>query len=163
MVKTEQIEIKRHLTVQDLSKRIKHLEKNTMVLKRLYFIKHRYDGKSVEVASDLVDVSKNTGYLWQERWNNEGYEGLIPKFAGGRPSKLTHSQKERLKEILEKGNNWTTKDVKLLISKKFGVDYSEKQIRIILRKFGMNYAKPYAFDHRKPKDATDILKKDYQK
>ena len=118
---------------------------------------------SVEVASDLVGVSKNTGYIWQERWNEDGYDGIIPKFAGGRPSKLTTAQKKKLKKILEEGSNWTTKEVQLLISKKFDVEYSEKQIRIILRGFGMNYAKPYSFDYRKPKDAEDILKKDYQK
>jgi len=163
MVKTEQIQIKRHLTVQDLTKRIKHLEKDTMILKRLFFINHRYKGESVEVASDLVGVSKNTGYIWQERWNEDGYDGIIPKFAGGRPSKLIDVHKEELKKILEERGNWTTKDVQLLISKKFGVEYSAKQIRIILSGFGMNYAKPYQFDYRKPKDADDILKKDYQK
>lgn len=160
MVKTEQIRISRHMTVQELSKRIKRLEKDTMVLQRLYFIKHRYDGKSVEEAARLVGVSKNTGYIWQERWNKTGYAGLNPKFAGGRPSKLTESQKEELRKTLEDGDNWTTKEVRILISKKFGVDYSEKQIRIILKGFGMNYAKPLQYDHRKPKDADDILKKD---
>ncbi len=163
MVKTEQIKIERHMTVQDIVRHIKHLEKDTMVLKRLYFIKHRYDGKSVELASDLIGVSKNTGYIWQERWNEEGYNGIKPKFAGGRPSKLSNDQKETLKEILENEDNWTTRDVRILISKKFGVDYSEKQIRIILSSFGMNYAKPYQLDYRKPDNADEILKKDYQK
>ena len=163
MVKTEQIQIWRHMTVQDLTKCIKHLEKDTMVLQRLYFIKHRYNGKSVEVASDLVGVRKNTGYIWQERWNKEGYDGIIPKFAGGRPSTLSDCQKEKLRKILEDGGNWTTKDVQLLISKKLGVDYSAKQIRIILSGFRMNHAKPYPFDYRKPKNADEILKKDCQK
>ena len=163
MVKTEQIKIERHMTVQDLDRQIKHLEKDTLVLQRLYFIKHRYDGKTVEEATELVSTSKNTGYIWQERWNESGYEGIIPKFAGGRPSKLSDGQKIELKVILEDGDNWTTKDARLLISKKFGVEYSEKQIRIILSGFGMNYAKPYQFDYRKPKNANDILKKDYQK
>ncbi|RZN14015.1 MAG: transposase [Methanosarcinales archaeon] len=63
----------------------------------------------------------------------------MPKFAGGRPSKLTASQKEKLKKILEDNSNWTTKDVQLLISKKFDVEYSAKQVRIILGGFGMNY------------------------
>jgi len=163
MVKTEQIKIERHMTVQDIVRRINHLEKDTMVLQRLYFIKYRYDGKSVELASDLVGVSKNTGYIWQERWNEEGYDGIKPRFAGGRPSKLSDDQKETLKEILENGDNWTTRDVRLLISKKFGVDYSEKQIRIILSSFGMHYAKPSQLDYRKPDNADEILKKDCQK
>lgn len=163
MVKTEQIQIVRHMNVQDLTRFIKRLEKDTMVLKRLFFIKHRYNGKSVEEASDLVSVSKNTGYVWQERWNEDGYEGIKPKFAGGRPSKLSDSQKVKLREILESGDNWTTKDVQLLISRKFGVDYSAKQIRIILSGFGMNYAKPYQLDYRKPDNANEILKKTFQK
>ena len=72
------------MNVQDLTKQIKRLEKDTMVLQRLFFIKHRYDGKSVKEAANLVGASKNTGYIWQERWNEKGYEGLIPQFAGGR-------------------------------------------------------------------------------
>ena len=159
MVKSEQIQIVKHMNVQDLTKQIKRLEKDTMVLQRLFFIKHRYDGRSVEEAAKLVGASKNTGYLWQERWNEQGYDGLTPQFAGGRPSNLAEKQKEDLRSLLEKQDNWTTKDVQKLISKKFGVDYSMKQVRIILKGFGMNYAKPYQHDYRKPKNAKDILKK----
>jgi len=159
MAKSEQIPIIRHMNVKDLIKQIKRLEKDTMVLQRLFFIKYRYDGKSVEEAAKLAGASKNTGYLWQKGWNEQGYEGLIPQFAGGRPSNLTDKKKKDLRSILEKQDNWTTNDVQKLISKKFGVDYTLKQIRIILKKFGMNYAKPYRHDYRKPKDAVDILKK----
>lgn len=132
-----------------------------MVLQRLFFIKHRYDGNSVAEAANLVGASKNTGYLWQERWNEMGYEGLIPQFAGGRPSNLTNKQKDELRSILEKQDNWTTKEVQTLIFKKFGVNYTMKQIRVILKGFGMNYAKPYQHDYRKPKNAKDILKKTF--
>ena len=159
MPKSEQIQIVRHMNGQDLIKQIKRLEKDTMVLQRLFFIKHRYEGKGVEEAANLVGASKNTGYLWQERWNEMGYEGLIPQFAGGRPSNLTDKQKDELRSILEKQDNWTTKEVQTLISKKFGVNYTMKQIRVILKGFGMNYAKPFQHDYRKPKNAKDILKK----
>lgn len=159
MVKTEQIQIVKHMTVNNLTKQIKRLEKDTMVLQRLFFIKHRYEGKSVEEAAKLVGASKNTGYLWQERWNKEGYDGLSPQFAGGRPSYLTDEQKEKLRTLLEGRDNWTTKEVQELISKKFGVKYTQKQIRIILKNFGMNHAKPYPHDYRKPKNAKGILKK----
>lgn len=159
MVKTEQIPIVRHMNVQDLTKQIKRLEKDTMVLQRLFFIKYRYEGKSVKEAAKLVGASKNTGYLWQKRWNKKGYEGLKPQFAGGRPSNLTDKQKKELRKMLEKDDLWTTKEVQKLISKKFAVDYTLKQIRVILKSFGMNYAKPYQHDYRKPKNAESILKK----
>ena len=159
MAKTEQIPIEHHLSSEDLLKRIKSLEKDTRVLQRLYFVKHRYEGASVEEASKLVGISKPVAYEWQDRWNKEGYEGLIPRFAGGCPSKLSNEQKEKLKTILHERDDWSTKKVQDLIFKKFNVNYTGKQILIILKKFGMNHAKPYTRDHRRPEDAEDRLKK----
>jgi len=159
MPRPEQIPIDRHLTSEDLNLRIKSLEKDTKVLKRLYFIKYRYEGYGVEAAAQLVGVSHNTAYIWQRRWNESGYIGLIPKYAGGKPSKLSDSQKEQLKMKLEELDNWTTNEVRTLIFNEFKVEYSLKQVRIILRKFGMKYAKPYPHDFRKPENAEEILKK----
>ena len=43
-----------------------------------------------------LGVTEATGYAWLKRWNSRGYEGIIPDFGGGRPSKLTEEQKEEL-------------------------------------------------------------------
>jgi putative transposase len=147
------------MTQEELQRRIKTLEDNTKLLQRLYFINHRYDGKSVEEASRLVGVAKPVGYAWQERWNENGYDGLIPRSAGSRPSKLSDQQKEKLKLLLKEKDVWTTDEVRLLISKEFGVEYTLKQIRIIAKNFGMKYAKPFTLDYRKPPNAEQILKK----
>jgi len=125
----------------------------------LYFIRHLYRGMSVEEAAELVGVTKATGYAWLKRWNTRGYEGLIPEFGGGRPSKLTEEQKEKLKEMLKGRDSWTTKEVQEQIEAKFGVSYSSWQVRRILKSFGMKYAKPYQKDYRKPDDAEETLKK----
>lgn len=159
MARPENITIEWHITAEELLKRIKSLEKDVKVLQRLYFIKYRYEGVAVEEAAKRVGISKPVAYIWQDRWNKEGYEGLKPKFAGGKPSKLTNDQKEQLKEILNKRDDWTTENIRKTISKEFMVEYSLKQIRIILRKFGMKLAKPFPHDYRKPDDAEDILKK----
>ena len=115
---------------------------------------------SVEEAADLVGVTEATGYVWLKRWNFRGYDGLIPDFGGGRSSKLTEEQKEKLKEML-KEKEWTTKEVQELIEAEleFGVVYSSWQVRRILKSFGMRYAKPYQKDYRKPDNAEDTLKK----
>lgn len=63
----------------------------------------------------------------QERWNEDGCEGLIPKYGGGRPSKLTSEQKEDLKRILTERDDWTNSEIKDLIQNKFGVEYSLKR------------------------------------
>lgn len=159
MSRPEQIPVIRHMNSEELDKQIKTLETNTRVLRRLYFIKYRYDGDSVEEAANRVGITKNNGYIWQERWNDGGYDGLIPRFAGGKPPKINEIQKKELKESLESSNDWTTEEVREIIFKKFGVQYTLKQVRIILRKMGMRYAKPYQHDYRRPDNAEEILKK----
>jgi len=49
--------------------------------------------------------------------------------------------------------------VRNLIQKEFGIVYTLKQVRIILKKFGMRCAKPFPHDHRRPPNAEEILKK----
>ncbi len=159
MSRPEQIPIQKYMSREELLKRIKTLETNTKVLQRLYFIKYRYDGENVENASHLVGVAKQVGYAWQKRWNDSGYDGLIPRYAGGRPSKLSKSQKEQLKLLLEEKDSWTTDEVRLLILNEFGVEYTLKQVRIIVKKLGMRYAKPFTLDYRKPPNSDQILKK----
>lgn len=156
MARPENITIERHITAEELQKRIKSLEKDVKILQRLYFIKYRYEGVTVEEAAERVEISKPVAYIWQDRWNKEGYEGLKPKFAGGKPSKLSDDQKEQLKKILNKRDDWTTDEIKKLISDEFMVEYSLKQIRIFLRKFGMKLAKPFPHDYRRPDDAEEI-------
>jgi len=137
MSRPEQISIQKHMLREELLTRIKTLEKNTKVLQRLYFIKYRYDGLSVEKASRLVGVAKPVAYTWQKRWNDGGYEGFIPRYAGGRPSKLSKSQIEQLKLLLKEKDSWTTDEVRSLILNEFGVEYTLKQVRIIAKKLGM--------------------------
>jgi len=159
MVKTEMYPIKKWMNIDKLDNRIKSLEKDVKVLKRLFFVRYRYSGDSVEMASSKVGVTKMVGYEWQRRWNKDGYTGLIPKYAGGRPSKLIDEQKEELKALLQHRDDWTTGEVRKLIKGKYGVEYTLKQIRVILRKFGMKCGKPYPRDYRRPDNAKEILKK----
>src|SRR5512136_2520977 len=115
MSKPEQIPLQRHMSQDELHKRLKTLENDVKVLKRLYFIKYRYNGLTVEQASKLVGISKPIGYIWQSRWNEKGYEGLIPRYAGGRPSKLDQEQRGKLNQLLSQKSVWTTEEVRLLV------------------------------------------------
>lgn len=151
--------IARSLPVEDLDRRIRSLEKDVRVLKRLYFVRYRYDGESVEEAAGKVGVTKMVGYQWQERWNQDGVDGLVPRFAGGRPSKLNDEQKTVLKEYLRERDDWTTGEIRELILELFGVEYMLKQVRVILKGFKMKFGKPYQHDYRRPSDAEDQLKK----
>jgi len=60
---------------------------------------------------------------------------------------------------LKERDDWTTDEVKRLVKERFDVEYTLKQIRTILKKFGMKYRKPYPKDYRRPVKAAEILKK----
>ncbi len=153
------IEVKRHLTSMELRKLIKEEQKRGKVLQRLIFINDLYEGKSVPEAAKAVGVVKVIAYEWLKRWNESSYDGLIPRFAGGKPSKLTEDQKKELKALLEAKDLWYLNEITELIKTRFGVEYSERQVRRILKSFRMKHAKPYQVDYRKPKDAEEKLKK----
>lgn len=159
MPRSEQIPIQKHMTTDQLESRIKTLEKDTKILKRLYFVKYRYDGESVEESAQRIGVTRNEGYIWQRRWNAQGYEGLIPRYAGGRPMKLSTEEFDKLKDLLNQKTTWTTEEVRAIIYQEFEVEYTLKQIRIILKKLKMGYGKPFTLDYRRPDDAEYVLKK----
>jgi len=79
--------IDRKVTLDELNSLITH-EKNSRVLKGLYFFKFRYLGDSVEEAAINVGVTKKTGYYWHEDWNKGDVAALMLQFCGGRKSKL---------------------------------------------------------------------------
>jgi putative transposase len=159
MVNVEQIEIIEHIPPVELARKIKDYSLQTKILKRLLFINLRYSGKSIAESCNLLSISLGTGYTWQDRWNSEGYAGLIPKFAGGKPSKMTDQQKEELWSRLHTRDHWTTNEVKQLIQLEFDISYSMDQIRRILRNFNLLFGKLYPQDYRRPDDAEEIFKK----
>ena len=86
--------------------------------------------------------------------------GLVPRFGGGRPGKLTVGDKERLVKLLGRRNDWTLREIRMLIREEFGVEYSESRLRDVLKSLGVRHAKPYSRDYRRPVDAEAVLKKD---
>ncbi|MCW6169326.1 MAG: helix-turn-helix domain-containing protein [Thermoplasmatales archaeon] len=137
----------RSVSEADITKRIWEEKNRARVIPRLIFIKLLCTGMGVIEASKDMGVVRRAGYQWLERWNKSGYEGLVPRFAGGRPSKLTGDQKKEMKESLEAKNLWYLNGIVVLIKTRFGVEYSERQVRRILKGFRMKHAKPYQVDY----------------
>jgi len=152
-------EVVKWLTLEELNEEIRSRKVCVEVLRKLFFIKELYKGATVPKAAKEVGVSKVIGYVWLENWNEKGLEGLKPNYGGGRPSELTEEQKEELKKILEKRDDWTTREVRELINEEFGVEYSIRHVSRILKSFGMKYSKPYQQDYRRPENAEEELKK----
>jgi putative transposase len=73
--------------------------------------------------------------------------------------KLSSDEFDKLKDLLNQKTTWTTEEVRTMIYQEFGVEYTLKQIRIILKKLKMAYGKPFTQDYRRPDDAESLLKK----
>ena len=159
MAKRTPKEVKRHITSGELRKLVRDEQKRGKILQRLIFINDLYEGKSIPSAAKHVGVVRTIAYEWLRRWNKSGFDGLIPRFAGGKPSKLSVDQKKELRTLLEAKDLWYLGDIVKLIKSGFGVEYSERQVRRILKGFKMKHAKPYQVDYRKPRDAEEKLKK----
>ena len=149
--------IGRKMTDDDLNRLIRSLERGTRFLKKLLFIRYRYDGDSVETAAGRIGITKMMDYLWQKKWNEEGYKGLISRYARKGPSKMSPDQNAALKEILKNGQ-YTTAQVRDIIRKEYGIEYTMKQVWVILKNMDMRHAKPYPHVKIKPEDRENILK-----
>jgi putative transposase len=166
MARPIKIDIVKHLPMEDLNKAAAEYEKelrsysrSKRMHERLCFIRMRYKGYTVEEAASANGMTTKTGYNIQELWNEGGMAALEPRFGGGRRSKMTDEQKAELEHILSECS-MSTKGVKEYIYEEFGIEYTNKQVYVILHKMGLNFAKPYPKDHRRPADAEAVLKKE---
>ena len=80
MVGMPQKKIIRHLYPKDLKKQINKLEKDVGVLRRFYVIQDLYKCKRPENIAEKRGVSLPTVHVWWDRWNEGGYDGLLPKY-----------------------------------------------------------------------------------
>lgn len=152
------VTLKKRLTRDELERKYKE-EKNPRVKERLLAILLLYEGKKVYELPDIVKRARSSIENWIRRWNNEGYEGLVPEFTGGPKPRIHDSEWERIvKEIENKG--MTIKDVMVYVKDSRGVNYSYKTVWQILRKkMKIRYGKPYIKNSKRPDDAEEVFKK----
>ena len=148
-----------HLSSGELDEAIDEAQKadETRLLRRLCFVRNLYDGKTQQQAGAAVGVSQPTSSRWARAWNQDGVEGLRPRFGGGRPPKLTPAQWDDICATLEDGQPWTPREIHALIEDRYGVTYHPTHLARKLRTSDMNYAKPRPMDPRSPADAEEIL------
>jgi len=133
-------------------------ERKSKVRLKLSFLSLVVAGMKPAEAANHFGISVATAYKWIRCWNAGGIEGLKPKEIPGRSPRLSKEELEELRGMLKAKPYWSIKEVIRLVKELFGVNYSDDQIRrILVDKLGMNYAKPFVRDKRRPKDAEGIL------
>lgn len=122
--------------------KIYHQEKNAKSKIRLQCAILRKEGKTIE---NISDVTKKANTTISDILNRFEQKGIIAKDAvkqKGQPKRLSDSQYKKIKSMLDKKPVeegfpfvvWTTKLVGYAIKKMFGVMYSLRQIRNLLKK-----------------------------
>ena len=151
------------LFVERQTEVVEHLaeEKDSTVKFKLAFLKCFSPlGRDLEAVCQDFGIATSTGYLWLRTWNNAGYAGISDTGQRpGRPPRLDEWDLVFLTDLLHQKTTWTTAEVRELIQREFGIEYSPNQvIRILRERVGMHFNKPFPRDYRRPPDAEERLK-----
>ena len=101
------------------------------------------------VARLLGDGVRTVEY-WVERFNQDGFAGLVEGERSGRPRKLSTEQLEELEAVLRasprlqsiSANLWDGKTVSHWINQRWGVELSTRQCQRLFRQLGFRLRKP---------------------
>lgn len=119
-------------------------------------LEHLADGMPVEAVSARWGVSPACVYQWIHAFMLQGLESLVYRHGGGRPARLTATQKKRLCELIDAGPQaagfetacWNSIIIQLMIERQFGVLYSRFYVCQLLRNLGYSFQKArFLSDH----------------
>lgn len=163
MVKKSKIDILNKMTKTQLKQAISEYTGPHRMYQRLIAMELILEGHTHEKVAELVGVKYNTIYRWAKLCEKYGIEGLKPNFGGGRPSYLTDEQKKDLDEYLSDKENLNYKDMHQIILSKYHVDYSMKQIGVLRKQLGYNYARRYPIFRQHSPEADEEFINDLKK
>ncbi|MEK6936337.1 MAG: winged helix-turn-helix domain-containing protein, partial [Nanoarchaeota archaeon] len=129
----------------------------------------RKEGKTLEEISDVTKKSKSTIGDILMRFDKKGLAAKDAIKQRGQPKKLSDSQSKKVKKMLEKKPVdkgfpfvvWTTKLVGYAIKKMFGVIYSLRQIRNLLKNLMFSLQKQRPEHLRANKEIQRQFKKNF--
>lgn len=147
------------------------LEKKVKPKLRLLCGIHRKKGKSMDEIADLLSKPRRTVHGWLVRFQERGIEAKDSIKQSGRPPQLTISQRKDLVKRLERGqsNNpgglWTTKEVKNLIKKRYGLIFVNQHVWRLLDNLGFSLQRPRKKHYKSasPEEIKQFKKKPKQK
>jgi transposase len=103
-----------------------------------------------------VGVSPSTVYAWLRAFLLEGVPGLRVQWRGGRPTKLTKTQRQQLAAIIEAGPEaagfptgcWHALLIQQVIQREFRVSYNVQYLATLLHSLGFSFQKArFVSDH----------------
>lgn len=151
-------------------KKIYNLEQKAKPKLRLLCGIHRKKGESLDYIADLLSKPRRTVHGWLVRFQERGIEAKDSIKQSGRPPQLTIDQRKDLVKRLERGppNNrsglWTTKEVKALIKKRYGLTFVNQHVWRLLDNLGFSLQRPRKRHYKSasPEEIKQFKKKQEQ-
>ena len=126
-----------------------------MACRILVLLDYSRGDKPAEIAAKQ-GIAISSLYLWLHKLLVEGLHSLKPKWKGGRPAKLTQTQKKALCQLIKAGPQvagyptgcWSGLLIQDLIWNRFGVLYNAHYLCELLQTLGFSYQKArFVSDH----------------
>lgn len=144
--------------VKELTKALQKAYKSgdAKMIRRVLVLLDYSGGDDPEMIANKHGIARATIYAWLKQLLLKGLASLKPKWKGGRPPKLSKSQKKRLCEWIKAGPQaagyptgcWSGLLVQDLIWQEFGVLYNAHYVCALLKRLGFSYQKArFVSDH----------------
>jgi transposase len=146
-------------TVKELHSRLQHAyQRDDVRLVRRITVLLDLLGHQVpiEVLSERWGLSPSCLYHWRQAFLLRGMDSLVYRHGGGRPEKLTPTQRKRLVALIEAGPLvvgletacWNSVLIRVLIWREFGVLYNRHYVCTLLHNLGFSFQKArFVSDH----------------
>lgn len=142
------------------------MEKNAKPKQRLLCAIHRKQGKSIDTIRDIMHMHRRTVHDTIRRFDARGVSAKDSIKQSGRPPLLTEKQRRELVKELEAGppynksGLWSTKEVRDLLKRKYGISFVNQHIWRIITSLGFTMQRPRKRHYKRPSDAElDTFKK----
>ena len=141
--------------MEDLLRQAYHAGDTNLVKRATALIRISRKESAAMIANDL-GCGVSSIYDWLKKLVYDGLSSLKVKWCGGRPSKLSKGQKQRLCELISAGplaagfssGCWNTAMIQQVISAEFGILYNVHYLAELLSTLGFSFQKArFVSDH----------------
>lgn len=117
-------------------------EKNLKVRERILMMLKLADGLSSYDVGKQHNCPHSKVLYWKYRLKDEGLIGLHDRRKSGRPSKVSSTEMERIRQLVEGKEYTTATEVLKLIHSQSGVRYSLMHVTRLLHSWGLSRKRP---------------------
>ena len=117
-------------------------EKNLKVRERILMMLKLADGLSSYDVGRQHNCPHSKVLYWKYRLENEGLTGLHDRLKSGRPPKISKTEMEWIRQLVEGKEYTTAMDVLKLIHAQSGVQYSLMHTTRLLQSWGLSRKRP---------------------